>query len=106
MTNTAPSFEAHVVDFKMMEGVGDPHANIDLPWREPSLQVRHYAKAAGVLGENAATGSIHLLKDNECVDVPIDGAAVAAAIRYVEWAAQGILPKDQTMSLSIEKCSK
>jgi len=55
--------EAHVLDFKTMEGGENPNANQKLDWRELSLQVQLYAKAArDVLGENAATGSIHLLK--------------------------------------------
>lgn len=99
--------EAHVIDFKTMEGGDDPQANVNLDWRELSLQVQLYAKAAReVLGENAATGSIHLLKDNKRVDVPIDEAAVAAAVRNVEWAVQGILAGDYPMRPATEKCAK
>ncbi|KVO03213.1 DNA helicase UvrD [Burkholderia ubonensis] len=99
--------EAHVIDFKTMEGGREPESNADLDWRELSLQVQLYAKAAReVLGENAATGSIHLLKDNRRVDVPIDSNAVSSAIHNVEWAVQGILSKDYPMRPSQEKCLK
>lgn len=98
--------EAHVIDFKTMEGGDNPELNAKLDWRELSLQVQLYAKAAReVLGENAATGSIHLLKDHKRVDVPIDEAAVDAAIRNVEWAVQGILAKDYPMRPSEAKCA-
>lgn len=96
---------AHVVDFKTMEGGDTPHDNIDLDWRELSLQVQLYAKAArDVFGENAATGSIHLLKDNQRVQVPIDDAAVRAAIENVEWAVRGIIARDYPMRPNAEKC--
>ena len=97
--------EAHVVDFKTMEGGDDPIANKTLDWRELSLQVQLYAKAAReVFGENAATGSIHLLKDNQRVDVPIDEAACQAAIENVEWAVKGIIARDYPMRPNLEKC--
>lgn len=99
--------EAHVIDFKTMEGGDDPESNVEIDWRELSLQVQLYAKAAReVLGENAATGSIHLLKDHKRVDVPIDEYAVSDAIRNVEWAVQGILAKDYPMRPTEEKCAK
>lgn len=98
--------EAHVLDFKTMEGGEDPNQNANLDWRELSLQVQLYAKAArDVLGENAATGAIHLLKDNQRVQVPIDDAAVQAAIENIEWAVQGILEQDFPMRPSPEKCA-
>lgn len=97
--------EAHVLDFKTMEGGADPVRNPDLDWRELSLQVQLYAKAAReVLGENAATGSIHLLKDNQRVQIPIDPTSVRAAIENVEWAVQGILEQDFPMRPSEAKC--
>ncbi|OUC15894.1 MAG: hypothetical protein B0A82_04470 [Alkalinema sp. CACIAM 70d] len=99
--------EAHVLDFKTMEGGADPLNNAQLEWRELSLQVQLYAKAAReVFGENAATGSIHLLKDNQRVEVPIDDASVGAAIENVEWAVQGILDQDFPMRPSPKKCEK
>lgn len=98
--------EAHVLDFKTMEGGEDPEANADLDWRELSLQVQLYAKAArDVFGENAATGSIHLLKDNQRIDVPIDQAAVQSAIDNIEWAVQGILEQDFPMRPDRAKCT-
>ena len=97
--------EAHVLDFKTMEGGPDPLSNMQLDWRELSLQVQLYAKAAReVFSEHAATGSIHLLKDNQRVQVPIDSAAVQVAIENVEWAVQGILEQDFPMRPSEAKC--
>lgn len=97
--------EAHVLDFKTMEGGSDPEENPKLDWRELSLQVQLYAKAArDVLGENAATGSIHLLKDNRRVEVPIDDVSVQAAVDNIEWAVQGILEQDFPARPSDEKC--
>ena len=97
--------EAHVLDFKTMEGGKDPLANAKLDWRELSLQVELYAKAAReVYSENAATGSIHLLKDNRRIEIPIDPESVNAAIKNVEWAVQGILDQDFPMRPSTQKC--
>lgn len=97
--------EAHVLDFKTMEGGDDPTQNRELDWRELSLQVQLYAKAArDVIGENAATGSIHLLKDQQRVQVPIDDASVQAAVDNIEWAVQGILDQDFPMRPSERKC--
>lgn len=99
--------ETHVVDFKTMEGGDDPTSNSALDWVELSLQVQLYAKAAReVFNENAATGSIHLLKDNQRVQVPIGGTAVAAAIENVEWAVQGVISRDYPMRPSPAKCGK
>lgn len=99
--------EAHVLDFKTMEGGEDPQTNQQLDWRELSLQVQLYAKAArDVLGENAATGSIHLLKDNQRLQVPIDGASAQAAIDNIEWAVQGILEQDFPMRPGEAKCRR
>lgn len=62
--------DATVVDFKAVEGGDQPEANPELEWTDMSLQVQLYAKAANeVLGENARTGLVHLLKDNSRVDV-------------------------------------
>lgn len=99
--------EAHVIDFKAIAGGDDPNQNPDLDWTELSLQVQLYAKAArDVLGENAATGSIHLLKDNQRVGVPIDEHSVNSAIKNVEWAVQGILLQDFPMRPHPKKCVK
>jgi DNA helicase-2/ATP-dependent DNA helicase PcrA len=98
--------DAHVLDFKTMEGGPDPFNNPQLNWRELSLQVQLYAKAAReVLSENAATGSIHLLKDNQRIQVPVDDDSVQAAILNVEWAVQGILEQDFPMRPSPDKCN-
>jgi DNA helicase II / ATP-dependent DNA helicase PcrA len=97
--------EAHVVDFKAMEGGEDAVESEELDWRTLSLQVQLYAKAAReVLGQNAATGSIHLLKDNQRITIPIDQRAVDAAIANVEWAVAGILAGDFPMRPEEEKC--
>jgi DNA helicase-2/ATP-dependent DNA helicase PcrA len=98
--------ECHVVDFKTMEGGENPTENEELDWRELSLQVQLYAKAAReVLNENAATGSIHLLKDNQRVQVPIDPSSVQSAIENVEWAVQGIVARDYPMRPEATKCA-
>jgi len=97
--------DAEVVDFKSMEGGEDPELNPKLDWTELSLQVQLYAKAAReVLGEAARTGSVHLLKDNQRIDVPVDDDAVAAAIANVEWAVGRILDEDFPMRPHPDKC--
>ncbi len=97
--------DAQVIDFKTMEGGEDVLQNTKLEWTELSLQVQLYAKAAReVLSEHAATGTIHLLKDNQRVDVPIDEAAIEAAIRNVEWAVSGVLAQDFPMRPEQGKC--
>jgi DNA helicase-2/ATP-dependent DNA helicase PcrA len=58
------------------------------------------------LGENARTGSVHLLKDNQRLTVPVDDAAVAAAVDNVEWAVQGILAADFPMRPHPVKCAE
>ena len=97
--------EAQVIDFKTMEGREEALENTKLEWTELALQVQLYAKAAReVLDEHAATGSIHFLKDNQRVDIPIDAAAVDAAIKNVEWAVSGILAQDFPMRPEESKC--
>lgn len=97
--------DAEVVDFKSMEGGDDPEMNPALDWTTLALQVQLYAKAAReVLGENARTGSVHLLKDNQRIEVPVDDAAVAAAVENVEWAVGRILDDDFPMRPHPEKC--
>ncbi len=98
---------AEIIDFKTMEGGDDPAANPTLDWTGLALQVQLYARAADqVLGQNAGTGSVHLLKDNQRVDVPIGQAAIADAMANVEWAVQGILKADFPMRPHAEKCAK
>ncbi|MCJ7602873.1 MAG: ATP-dependent helicase [Desulfobulbaceae bacterium] len=99
--------DAAIVDFKAMEGSEEPEHNQELDWTELSLQVQLYARAAEqVLGENARTGSVHLLKDNQRVDVPITQEAVDAALANIEWAVKGILSSDFPMRPHPEKCEK
>lgn len=96
---------ASVVDFKTMEGGPEPTDNEELDWTELSLQVQLYAKAAReVLGENARTGAVHLLKDGQRVTVPVDDAAVTAAVGNVEWAVERILAGDFPMRPHEDKC--
>jgi DNA helicase-2/ATP-dependent DNA helicase PcrA len=99
--------DAEIIDFKAMEGSDEPENNDKLDWTELSLQVQLYARAADqVLGENARTGSVHLLKDNQRVDVPINQKAVDAAMANIEWAVQGILDADFPMRPHHEKCAE
>ncbi|MDQ3964636.1 MAG: ATP-dependent helicase [Actinomycetota bacterium] len=97
--------DARVVDFKTMEGGPEPEQNEDLHWTELALQVQLYAKAAReVLGENARTGAVHLLKDGQRVDVPVTDSAVSTAVANVEWAVTRILAGDFPMRPYPEKC--
>jgi DNA helicase-2/ATP-dependent DNA helicase PcrA len=97
--------DARVIDFKAMEGGVDPETNEELQWTELALQVQLYAKAATeVLGENARTGAVHLLKDNQRIDVPINESALAAAVANVEWAVARILAGEFPMRPQARKC--
>jgi DNA helicase II / ATP-dependent DNA helicase PcrA len=97
---------AEVVDFKAIEGGDDPLRNVELEWTDLALQVQLYARAATrVLGQNAATGSVHLLKDGQRVLVPIEAPAIAAAVANVEWAVQGILRRDFPARPHALKCN-
>ena len=88
-----------------MEGGRDPETNEKLHWTELALQVQLYAKAANeVLGENARTGAVHLLKDNQRVDVPVSDEAVGSAVANVEWAVKRILAGDFPMRPHPMKC--
>ncbi len=99
--------EAEVIDFKAIEGGEDPQTNSNLDWKELCLQVQLYARAAReILGENARTGYVHLLKDSQRVNVPISDEAIQAAMANVEWAVQGILASDYPMRPHPEKCSQ
>jgi len=99
--------EAEVVDFKAIEGGDDPTRNTELDWTELSLQVQLYARAAQqVLGENARTGSVHLLKDGQRIEVPVDDAAINVALDNIQWAVQGILAADYPMRPQREKCQE
>jgi DNA helicase II / ATP-dependent DNA helicase PcrA len=99
--------EAEVIDFKAIEGGDEPQSNPELDWTELSLQVQLYARAAqAVLGENARTGSVHLLKDDQRVSVPVDEGAVNAAVQNVEWAVRGIIGADFPMRPHPRKCEE
>ena len=99
--------QAEIIDFKTMEGSEEIHENDELDWTELALQVQLYARAADqVLGQNAKTGSVHLLKDNQRVEVPITQDAVDAALKNIEWAVTGILSSDFPMRPHPEKCAK
>jgi DNA helicase-2/ATP-dependent DNA helicase PcrA len=99
--------EAEVVDFKAIEGGDEPTQNDTLDWTELSLQVQLYAKAAQeVLGETARTGSVHLLKDDQRVSVPVDDVAIQAAVDNVEWAVNGILAGDFPSRPHPNKCAE
>lgn len=99
--------DAEVIDFKAMEAGSDPFADPNLDWLALSLQVQLYAKAAReILQENAATGSVHLLKDNRRIHVPVDSNAVQAAVSNVEWAVQGILARHFPARPHPTKCGK
>jgi len=99
--------EAEVVDFKAIEGGDDPARNADLDWTELSLQVQLYARAAEeILGERARTGSVHLLKDDQRISVPVTDLAIQAAVANIEWAVRGILAGDFPMRPHPDKCAE
>jgi DNA helicase-2/ATP-dependent DNA helicase PcrA len=98
---------AGVIDFKTMEGGDAPEENRELDWTELVLQVQLYALGAQeVHGEHARTGAVHLLKDGQRIDVPVDDEAVAAAVANVEWGVERILARDFPMRPADEKCEK
>ena len=89
---TGEILDATVIDFKALDGGEDPLQEPKLDWTELALQVQLYAKAAkDVLGENAQTGAVHLLKDGQRIEVPVDDAAVEAATANVEWAVARVI---------------
>ena len=97
--------DASVIDFKTIEGGPDPVARLD--WTELALQVQLYARAAAdVLDTNARTGAVHLLRDGQRVEVPVDEEAVGAAVRNVEWAAERIIAGDFPMRPHRDKCAE
>jgi DNA helicase II / ATP-dependent DNA helicase PcrA len=99
--------EASVIDFKSMEGGENPEDSEELHWAELSLQVQLYAKAArDVLSENARTGAVHLLKDNQRIEVPVTNEAIANAISNVEWAVDRVIAGDFPMRPGRTKCEK
>ena len=97
--------EATVIDFKAMEGGPDPESGEKLDWTELALQVQLYAKAAtDVLGEEARTGAVHLLKDGQRVEVPVDEEAIDAATANVEWAVLRIIDGEFPRRPHPQKC--
>lgn len=95
---------AEVIDFKSMEL---PEDITEQDWREMSIQVQLYSKAAKeVIGENTETGFVHTLKNNKRVPVPVDTGSVAAAVGAVEWAVKGILSNDFPQRPCHSNCSK
>lgn len=97
--------EAEVVDFKTMEGGPDPLDNPELDWVSLALQVQLYAHASvRLLGNKARSGRVHLLKDGQRLEVPVDAAAVEAAVANVEWAVARIIEGDFPMRPSAAKC--
>jgi DNA helicase-2/ATP-dependent DNA helicase PcrA len=99
--------QSEIIDFKTVEGGETPGENDKLDWTELSLQVQLYARAADqVLGHNAGTGSVHLLKDGQRIEVPITQEAIDAALENIEWAVMGILQYDFPMRPALEKCER
>ena len=95
---------AEVIDFKSME-VPDDMEQQD--WREMSIQVQLYSKAAReVIGQNADTGFVHNLKKNQRIKVPVDDSSVERAIGAIEWAVKGILREDFPMRACVANCTK
>lgn len=103
--------EAKVIDFKSMDF---PEGKVDaFFWINLSLQVQLYAYAAEVvLGENARTGSVHLLKAENSkeipnrVNVPITKDAIHCAIENIEWAVDRILEGEFPRRPSEIKCKE
>lgn len=96
--------EASVIDFKSIDREDRERSQ---HWTELSLQVQLYAKAAReILGENARTGAVHLLKENERIWVPVDEDAVNAAVDNVEWSVQRIIDGDFPMRPHRNKCEE
>lgn len=101
--------EAKVVDFKSMDF--PEYQNTPFFWINLALQVQLYAHAAEiVLGENARTGAVHLLKaDNRDdlpnrIDIPVNDVAIQAAVSNVEWAVNRILEGEFPMRPCAQKC--
>lgn len=83
---------ADVIDFKTMEL---PAYSDEFDWRDMSIQVQLYSKAAKeLMGENVETGYIHTLKDNKRTKIPVEEKDVNNAVKVIEWAVKGILNSD------------
>lgn len=109
--NDGNILEARVIDFKSMDF---PEGQLNsFFWINLSLQVQLYAYAADiVLGENAKTGSVHLLKAPNTeevpnrVNVPITDDAIESAIQNIEWAVNRIIEGEFPMRPSFGKCDE
>jgi DNA helicase II / ATP-dependent DNA helicase PcrA len=97
--------DACVIDFKTLGGGEDPLENQDLEWTELALQVQLYAKAArDVLGHLADQGFVHLLKDGQRLQIPVDDEAVRVALANIKWAVDRIVTSDFPMRPERTKC--
>ena len=95
-----------MIDFKSLEGGENPEDDDAVDLTELALQVQLYAMGAReVLGENARTGAVHFLKDNQRTHVTVDDAAVEAAVANVEWAVDRVLDSDFPMRPHPAKCA-
>ena len=95
---------AEVIDFKSMDM---PDKKDEQDWREMSIQVQLYSKAAKeVIGQNAEVGYVHLLKNNYREEIPVDERSVDNAIKIIEWAVKGILEQDFPMRACASNCNK
>ena len=96
--------ESKVIDFKTLDR---PEEDEVLDWTDLALQVQLYAKAANeVLGENAKTGAVHLLRDNLRIDVPVTDEAINAALSNIEWSVDRIIDRDYPMRPHPNKCEE
>lgn len=94
--------DAHVIDFKSLE---KPKESSENDWIDLSLQVQLYAYAAKkVLSEKAQTGSVHLLKENTRIDIPVDDEALNSAVENIKWAVEQILDGDFPSRPCAGKC--
>lgn len=108
--NRGAVLAAKIIDFKSMD---HPIPPVEFFWINLALQVQLYARGARVvLGENAETGAVHLLKaENEPavpnrVEIPIDDVAVDSAIANIQWAVDRILEGDFPKRPSQGKCEE
>lgn len=91
-----------VIDFK---SINAPDEEQNLDWTELALQVQLYAKASNVvLRKNAISGSVHLLRDNERVEIPVDDNSIERSVRNIEWAVDRIIESDFPMRPEKAKC--
>jgi DNA helicase-2/ATP-dependent DNA helicase PcrA len=108
---TGNILEAKVIDFKSMD-YPEQHQN-PFFWINLALQVQLYAHAADVvLGENAKTGAVHLLKEENVQgnpnrkEVPVTNEALSAALNNITWAVNRILEGEYPMRPSESKCTE